>query len=223
MTYPPQQPDPYGNQPPWVGGQPGYGVGPPPPPKPKTGLIAALIIVGILVIGGGGVGAYFLLSDDKGAESGGSGGGGTDNGDPKAVAEKFADAYETAINVSSFEEVDIKDLQPLLCAGDYRKLEEQVSNGREGEKSASARPEKRPGSEEIDVGAKDVKVDGDSGTFKLTGTRKSGEREKDRPLDLERKDGEWRVCVLFKKRDDEDDNRPSTTKRKPIPTIRPSS
>lgn len=218
MTYPPHQPDPYGNQPPWVAGQPGFAG--PPPPKPKTGLIAALIIVGILVIGGGGVGAYVLLSgDDKGSESGGGGGG---DSDPKAVAEKFAAGYEIALNASSLEEVDIKDLQPLLCSGDYRKLSEQLENAREGEKSASARPEKRPESE-IDVGVKDVKVDGDSGTFKLTGKRKSGKQEKDKPMDLERKDGQWRVCGLFKKPDDEGGSGPSTTKRKPIPTIRPSS
>jgi hypothetical protein len=101
MTYPPQQPgpygqDPYGQQPPQgpygqqpdqFGGQPAYqgfggypgpdggfpGGQPPQPPKPRnTGKIVAIVAIAVLVLGGGGVGAYFLLKDDK-SPSGASG------------------------------------------------------------------------------------------------------------------------------------------------------
>nr|WP_198151849.1 hypothetical protein [Kibdelosporangium sp. MJ126-NF4]CEL20409.1 hypothetical protein [Kibdelosporangium sp. MJ126-NF4] len=85
MTYPPQQPgpyggqpDPYGQQPAWQDGhgqqqpawgqQPNYGgfPGGQPPQKSKTGLIVGLAIAGVLVVGGG-VTAIILLTggDDE--------------------------------------------------------------------------------------------------------------------------------------------------------------
>ncbi|MGH3758876.1 hypothetical protein [Actinophytocola sp.] len=82
MTYPPQQPgpygqDPYGQQPPPqtppYGGQSSYqGLGsygpPPPPPPPKkrnTGMIIAIVLIVLLVLGGGGVAIYVLTKEDK--------------------------------------------------------------------------------------------------------------------------------------------------------------
>lgn len=85
MTYPPQQPgpygqqppqgpygqqpDPYGNQPPYqgFGGYPGGGE----PPRPNnTGKIVAIIAIAVLVLGGAATGVYFLTKgDDKGGTS----------------------------------------------------------------------------------------------------------------------------------------------------------
>jgi hypothetical protein len=81
MTYPPQQPGPYGQDPygqqqppqtPPYGGQPSYqGLGsygpPPPPPKKRnTGMIVAIVLIVLLVLGGGGVAVYVLTKgDDK--------------------------------------------------------------------------------------------------------------------------------------------------------------
>ncbi len=92
MTYPPQQPGPYGQDPygqqqpppqtPPYGGQPqtppyggqssyqGLGsYGPPPPPPPKkrnTGMIVAIVLIVLLVLGGGGVAIFVLTKgDDK--------------------------------------------------------------------------------------------------------------------------------------------------------------
>ncbi|MGQ0839030.1 hypothetical protein [Actinokineospora sp.] len=87
MTYPPQQPGPYG-QDPYGQQQPGYGQqpdpfaqqpayqgfggypgpgGPPQPPKrDNTGKIVAIVLIALLVLGGAGVGVYFLTKgDDK--------------------------------------------------------------------------------------------------------------------------------------------------------------
>lgn len=81
MTYPPQQPGPYGQDPygqhqppqtPPYGGQSSYqGLGsygpPPPPPKKRnTGMIVAIVLIVLLVLGGGGVAIYYLTKgDDK--------------------------------------------------------------------------------------------------------------------------------------------------------------
>lgn len=86
MTYPPQQPGPYGQdpygqqrpaQPPPYGGQSAYqGLGsyaggqPPPPPQPpppkkrNTGMIVAIVLIVLLVLGGGGVALVVLTGDD---------------------------------------------------------------------------------------------------------------------------------------------------------------
>lgn len=80
MTYPPQQPGPYGQNPygqqpqtPPYGGQSSYqGLGsygappPPPPPPKKTGMIVAIVLIVLLVVGGGGVAIWVLTKgDDK--------------------------------------------------------------------------------------------------------------------------------------------------------------
>jgi hypothetical protein len=81
MTYPPQQPgpygqDPYGQQqppqsPPYGGtssyqGLGSYGPPPPPPKKRNTGMIVAIVLIVLLVLGGGGVAFYVLTKgDDK--------------------------------------------------------------------------------------------------------------------------------------------------------------
>ena len=81
MTYPPQQPGPYGQDPygqqqppqtPPYGGQSSYqGLGsygpPPPPPPPKktnTGMIVAIVLIVLLVLGGGGVAVWVLTKKD---------------------------------------------------------------------------------------------------------------------------------------------------------------
>lgn len=87
MTYPPQQPSPYGQDPygqqqppmtPPYGGQSSYqGLGsygpPPPPPKKRnTGMIIAIVLIVLLVVGGGGVAIWVLTKgDDKNNAAGG--------------------------------------------------------------------------------------------------------------------------------------------------------
>lgn len=85
MTYPPQQPGPYGQQPPQgpygqqpdpFGNQPAYqgfggypGGGEPPRPN-NTGKIVAIVAIAVLVLGGAATGVYFLTKgDDKGTTS----------------------------------------------------------------------------------------------------------------------------------------------------------
>ncbi|GLZ37314.1 hypothetical protein [Actinokineospora sp. NBRC 105648] len=95
MTYPPQQPGPYGQQPQQPGGYgnqpPGpYGQQPDPyaqqppyqgpggfpggpggePPKRNTGKIVAIVAIAVLVLGGAGVGVYFLTKDKGGSNTG---------------------------------------------------------------------------------------------------------------------------------------------------------
>ena len=75
MTYPPQQPGPYGQ--PTYGQQPGYpgadayggylgGPGGQPPKKRNTGMIVTVAVVVVLVLAGAAVGIYLLIKDDGG-------------------------------------------------------------------------------------------------------------------------------------------------------------
>jgi hypothetical protein len=113
MTYPPQQPDPYGSQQPPdpygqrpspYSGQPpqsdpfrqqsGYqGLGtyptgpsePPPPKKSNTGTIIAIVLVALLVLGGGGTAVYFLTKkkDDSSTSASNNQPGNTNTSSPK--------------------------------------------------------------------------------------------------------------------------------------------
>lgn len=112
MTYPPQQPGPYGSQPPDpYGQQPGpygqqppqpdpysqpttsyQGLGtyptgpsaPPPPKKSNTGTIIAIVLVALLVLGGGGAAVYFLTKkkDDSTTSASGNQSGNTSTAGP---------------------------------------------------------------------------------------------------------------------------------------------
>jgi hypothetical protein len=115
MTYPPQQPGPYGQDPygqqqpppqtPPYGGQssfPGqssyqglgsYGPPPPPPKKRNTGMIVAIVLIVLLVLGGGGVAVYVLTKgDDKNNEA--DGGKSGDKTTPPSSEEPTGDSTE---------------------------------------------------------------------------------------------------------------------------------
>lgn len=84
MTYPPQQPGPYGGppqpgygqdpwrqQPPYQGGyhtQP-FPAGQPPEPPRNTGKVIAIVLMSVLLLGGAAVGVYFFVRDSGGEQS----------------------------------------------------------------------------------------------------------------------------------------------------------
>jgi hypothetical protein len=198
MTYPPQQPgpygpDPYGQQPPGYGQQPpwagpgAYPVGPP-PRKSRSGPIVTLIIVGILVLGGGGVGLYFLTRDDNGP----GGDGPPPGGDPQAVAERAIDIIERTIN-SDLEDFDAEGLKPLMCAEDFERAAAERENTLDKRQSSGRRPSRLPAGEQVELTVSDVRVDGDRGTFTVT-EKQGDDRPRDRELDLVRTNGAWQVC-----------------------------
>ncbi|MPZ79348.1 MAG: hypothetical protein GEV28_02715 [Actinophytocola sp.] len=223
MTYPPQPPGPYGQQPgpygpqgpyhqgprnqgpyppqppqtPWgAGDQGGFPVGPP-PAKPRTGLITSLVIVAILVVGGGGVGAYLLLGKD---DDTGSGGGG---GDARSAAESYVGKLTTILN-TDLQDIDLHPLQPLACAGDYEKLDEEIEDARDFSKSHSASPGDQP---EVGLTMKDYEPTSDGATFTLTQTVEDDDGDS-RKMTVAKEDGDWTVCGLYR---DEDEDRPSPT------------
>jgi hypothetical protein len=232
MSYPPQQPGPYGQdpygqqpygqqpygqqpygqqQPPWGGPPPGYAAGPPPKP-PRTGLIATLIIVGILVLGGGGAGIYFLTKgNDK--DSGGSAP--VDSGDPQAVAQRFASNFEKVVN-SDLWDYNADDFRPIVCGKEFERLTKETEKTLQTRQSRGRKPSRRPEPDQVKAGAADVKVSGDHGTFNLTQVEHDGKKLKDRPLKLQRETGNWKVCGLFP--DDEDN--PTSSRRISPPSTR---
>lgn len=219
MTYPPQQPgpygqDPYGQQPgpygqspwgqqpdpygqsPW-GDQQGFPIGPP-PPKKKGGLMAALIIVAILVVGGGGTGLYFLLSKDEKDP----GGGGTSQEDgPRAAADAFTEELQTLAN-SPVQDIDAEPLKPYVCADDYTQLDEDLENVKEAAATAS----NPPTPESVKLSVANFKETDDGATFDLH--RESDGSEDDQPLTVVEEGDNWVVCGLYE--EDEPASPPST-------------
>jgi hypothetical protein len=217
VTYPPQQPGPYGQQPDPYGqnpygqqqpygqdqyGQPAWGGGgyTGPPKKSKSGLIAALVIVGILVLGGGGVGIYFLAKGDDTDGNNGGTAGPVDSNNPNAVAERLASLYETVIN-TDLAEFDKKAFEQVLCSSDYGDLTKDFDNTRKLRESRGRQPTKRAPDQRVDVAVKDFEADTDSGSFKLTlnDPTSDGTASKPKDLTLRKTDGRWEVCGLYKK------------------------
>jgi len=221
MTYPPQQPgpygpqDPYGQQPygqqqppygqqpygqqqygPQWGQQPG-GFPPEPPPKKKTGLIVTLIIVAVLVIGGGGFAAWwFLLKDDAGGGD-----------DLRATADSFTKELSTALS-AKLDDVDLAPLESLTCDKDYKQLTDELKSARETDESTKT-PEKAT------FGVKNFKADGDKATFDMTQKRGSTSGD-DLKMDVVKEGDGFVACGLYKERtppptgEDSEGNSPSS-------------
>lgn len=227
MTYPPQQPGPYGpqdpygqqpygqqpygqqpqygQQPPQYGGapqwgqqpewgqQPGFPVGPP-PKKSKAGLITTLVIVAVLVIGGG-VAAFLLLRDDNGGSSAAGG------DSPREVADTFAEEIGTALS-TKVEDVDLKPLQPLTCASDYKEMDSEVKDAQSSSNAPTAAPEK------VTMVVSNFKENADGATFTLT---PNGEADDARDLKVVKENDNWVVCGLYDKSGEESEPGTSPT------------
>lgn len=204
MTYPPQQPGPYGPQdpygqqqpygqqpqPPQYGapqwGPPGYPVGPP-PKKSKTGLITTLVIVAVLVVGGGGVAAFLLLRDDGGGGGGSAAGGGT----AREAADAFTEELGTQLS-KPVEEVDLGKLRPLTCGDDYKKLDEELDGALDDQSSAS----KSADPDKVSFAVSNFKESADGATFDMTPTV-NGEKEDAMNMTVLKENENWVVCGLY--------------------------
>jgi hypothetical protein len=203
MTYPPQQPGPYGPQDPYgqqnpygqqqpqqYGQQPQYGgqwgqqPGFPaaPPPKKKTGLIVTLVIVFLLVAGGGFAAWWFLIKDDGGA---GGGGGGDDS--PRAAADAYVKELGAAVSKSPAD-ATLDKVKPLMCAEDFKALDKELQDAKK-EDDASEKPDATT------FTVANFEEEGEGATFDMT--QKRGDNERD-PLkmDVKKEDGNFVVCGL---------------------------
>lgn len=197
MTYPPQQPGPYGQDP--YGQQPQYGQQPygqqpqqqygqqwgqqpgfppaGPPPKKKGGMIATLIIVAILVLGGGGAALwFFVLKDDNSNNGGGNGGGG--GADPRAVAESYVKELGTATS-TAVNDVDLKPLEPLTCKEDFEALTKSLESERENGTDNDETPPKKT------YAIENFEADGETAKFDMTMARDGDKPDPDDKISME--------------------------------------
>ena len=224
MTYPPQQPgpygpqdphggqnpygqqnpygrqNPYGQQPQWGapqwGQQPGYGYPPgPPPKKSRTGLVTTLVIVAVLLVGGGAVAAFLLLKDN-------AGGGGDPGGSPRAAADAFAEKLGAAVS-SKPEDASLDAVKPLMCASDYKELNDELQDAKKDD-DAGEQPEKTT------FAVTNFKEEGEGATFDMT--QKRGDDERD-PLAMEvtKENGDWVVCGLYDGQQDQQEDSPAAS------------
>jgi hypothetical protein len=135
-----------------------------------------MIVAAALVVIVGGVGVFLLTR----------GNGGTD--DPNKAAQSFVDAYQRGLN-SSGRDVQVKDFEPFVCAADLDGIREAFS----------AKENPVDGAPRFKMSVKDVKTDGDHGSFTVTsevtapGTDKQSDEEN---FGLSKENGSWRVCGL---------------------------
>ncbi len=224
MTYPPQQPGPYGQDP--YGQQPNYGQSPwgqqpdpygqspwgdqqgfpmgPPPPKKKGGLMAALIIVAILVIGGGGAGLYFLLKND---ETDPGGGGSSKEDGPRAAADAFTEEMQKLVN-SALQDIDLSPLKPYVCGDDYTRLDEELTEAKEELEDIPSATDGPP-TEQIKVSVQDFKETDDGATFNFHRETEGGDGD-EQELKVVEEGESWVVCGLYAEDGQEQTAPPST-------------
>ncbi|MCT2583600.1 Rv0361 family membrane protein [Actinophytocola gossypii] len=203
MTYPPQQPGPYGQQGPWgqPQGQPPYQQPPsqtPPwlangpegfpsfdqePKKSRTGLIVTLVVVGLLVLGGGGFGVWMLMSNED--DSGGGGGDG--GGDARTAAEAYVRELEKTVN-TDLADIDLGPMEAVTCADDFERMEREIGDAKDAGQTGP--------SGTIEVGMEDFQSTENEGSFTLTQTV-DGEPGADTDMTLAKEDGAWKVCGLY--------------------------
>jgi hypothetical protein len=134
-------------------------------------VIAAVVLVLIVV----GVGVFLLTR-----------GGSTD--DPTEAAQEFTALYERGLNTSG-RDVDVADFEPVVCAAVMPSMREAFS----------AKENPVEGAPQFKLSVKDVRTEGDKGSFVVTSEISSPGSEKqtnDEPFVLMLENGGWRVCGI---------------------------
>jgi hypothetical protein len=223
MTYPPQQPgpygpqDPYGQQPPHGQpqygqpqygqpqygqpqyGQPQYGPGPwgqqpgYPPPKKSRTALVTTLVIVAVLVIGGGVAAYLLLKDD---------GGGSGDNDRRAAADRFTKTMSSQLS-TTLDDVDLSPLKPLTCADDYQRLDSELKDARESDSSEDDDPAK------VTFGVTNFTETSDGATFDMT--IRDGSKSEQQPMDVVKEQDAWVVCGLYKDRPDGGSDEPGTS------------
>jgi hypothetical protein len=141
----------------------------------RNGRIMVIVAIALVVVVGG-VGVFLLTRGD----------GGTD--DPNRAAKSFVDVYQRGLN-SAGRDVEAADFAPFVCAADMDGIKEAFS----------AKENPVEGQPRFTLSIKDVKTDGDQGSFTVTseisapGTDKTSDEEN---FGLVKENGDWRVCGL---------------------------
>ncbi|OLF12252.1 hypothetical protein BLA60_09695 [Actinophytocola xinjiangensis] len=227
MTYPPQQPGPYGQQnpwgqqpqgqfppqqqppsqaPPWLSGDPGgFPSFEPDPKKSRGGLIAVIIVVVLLVLGGGGVAVWLLMDKDKKDDTGGGGGGNTGD-DARTVAENYVGELQVTLN-TKLADIDLSTMEGLTCAEDFERMEKEI-----GDFQDSGEADGAPG--DIKLVMKDFESTEEKGSFTMALTI-GGSDGPDQKMTMGKEDGAWKVCGLYSSGSSEE---PSSTEEPSEPS-----
>lgn len=183
-------------------------------PKSKTGLIVGIAIAALLLIGGGGTGLYFALVGGDGssvqasdpnrlnADSGATGNGTDSDTTPQPpkvtdleAATQTAKTYASILDEylqSRYSTLDKSTLSDVTCDILYSHIIDNRSRFRELVKEAS--PKKLEQLQTADYAISDVKVSGNSGTFRMTFTVKGADKQ-EADFELHKKDNAWTICV----------------------------
>jgi hypothetical protein len=135
-----------------------------------------VVAAGVILMAIIGVGVVLLTS----------GGDGTD--DPTRAAQSFVDAYQRGLN-SAGRDVKAEDFEPYVCAKDMDGIREAFS----------AKENPTNGQPQFRMSVKDVKTDGDNGSFTITSvitTPGAATTNDEENYGLVKEQGTWRVCGL---------------------------
>ncbi|ONI84252.1 hypothetical protein ALI144C_16460 [Actinosynnema sp. ALI-1.44] len=142
--------------------------------KRRNGVI--LVVCSTVLVVAAAVGGILLLT------------GGSPEDEATSAAREFAMLYQRGLN-SSGRDVDASEFEPVVCEKVMPQLREAFS----------AKENPVPGTPQFTLTVKDVKTNGDTGSFTLaTKVTSPGNADQtdDAPFELVKEDGDWRVCSL---------------------------
>jgi hypothetical protein len=142
--------------------------------KRRNGVI--LVVIATVVVVAVALGGILLLT------------GGSGDDEATTVAKEFTELYQRGLN-SSGRDIDAADFEPLVCKDVLQQLRDAFSE----------KEDPVPGTPQFTLTVKDVRTDGDKGTFTM-GTKVTmpgtPDQNEDEPFELVKEDGDWRVCGL---------------------------
>ncbi|TDV44911.1 hypothetical protein [Actinophytocola oryzae] len=223
MTYPPQQPGPYGPQDPYgqqpYGQQPQYGQQPPYGQQPQYGQPqygqqpqygapqwgqpgypvgppprkSRTGLITTLVIV-----AVLVIGGGVAAffllRDNGSGS--AEN--PRAAADSFVKELGTQLS-KSVDSVDLSALKPLTCSSDYDKLNAELKDAKEQQSTAT----KKAGAKKVSFSISDFKESNGGATFTMTPKSEDGKGENPLDMTVQKSGDNFVVCGLYGKQGEE--------------------
>lgn len=110
---------------------------------------------------------------------------------PRAAADSFTKELGTQLS-KKVEDVDLSPLKPLTCTSDYKKLNDELTDARDSGSSTT----KSPNSEKVTFAVSNFKETSAGASFDMT-PKHNSETEDPVPMKVQKENNRWVACGLY--------------------------
>lgn len=111
---------------------------------------------------------------------------------PRAAADSYTKELGTQLS-KPVESVDLEPLKPLTCASDFKELSDELTSARDEQASTTEKPETK----KVTFSVSDFKETSDGGSFKMTPKPAGGDAEDPINMKVSKENNTWVVCGLY--------------------------